>query len=128
MEETRDSGVGAATVVQMPGAVVLQLHGNIDRTATDALTTAYERGVAEQSGDGGRARVVLDFTDADYINSSGIAIVVSVLARARGEGRAVAATGLTEHYRHIFDITRLSDFMEVCPDLDTAVGSSIGSY
>jgi len=48
---------------------------------------------------------------------------VSILARARAEGRGVAAIGLTEHYRHIFDITRLSDFIEVCADLETALES-----
>lgn len=115
----------AATVVEAPGAVVLQLHGTIDRSATDDLTTAY--GDRVSGGDGSRTRLVLDFSDAEYINSSGIALVVSILARARAEGRAVAATGLSDHYRHIFDITRLSDFIEMCPDLDTAVGSPAGS-
>jgi anti-sigma B factor antagonist len=112
----------AASVTDMPGVVVLQLHGNIDRTATEALTGAYEQGLSGRP-DGAQTRVVLDFSDTDYINSSGIAIIVSVLARARAEGRAVAATGLTDHYRHIFEITRLSDFIEVCPDLESAVGS-----
>jgi anti-sigma B factor antagonist len=128
MEATSDGARGAAaTVLEMPGVVVLQLHGNIDRSATGSLTTAYEQGLGGQTG-AERSRVVLDFSDADYINSSGIALVVSVLARARAEGRAVAATGLTDHYRHIFDITRLSDFIEVCADLETAVGSPAGSH
>lgn len=128
MAKTFEGERGAsATVVEMPGVVVLQLHGNIDRTATGALTAAYEQGFADPPG-GDPGRVVLDFSDAEYINSSGIAIIVSVLARARAEGRAVAATGLTDHYRHIFDITRLSDFIEVCADLETAVGSPTGSH
>ena len=103
----------------LPRTIVLELHGNVDRSVTDELTASYERG----SADAEAVRVVLDFTDADYINSSGIALVVSILARARAEGRGVAAIGLTEHYRHIFDITRLSDFIEVCADLETALES-----
>jgi hypothetical protein len=31
------------------------------------------------------------------------------------------ASGLSAHYREIFDITRLSDFIELFPDLDRAV-------
>ena len=48
-----------------------------------------------------------------YINSTGIALVVRLLADARRDGRTVRAIGLTEHYREIFRITRLSDFMEI---------------
>lgn len=112
MQERTEVGVRA-----LPGTVVLELHGNVDRSATDELSAAYERACL----DGSPARVVLDFSDADYINSSGIALVVSILARARSEGRGVAAIGLTEHYRHIFEITRLSDFIDVCADLDAAL-------
>ena len=65
--------------------------------------------------------MVLDFAAVDYINSTGIALIVSVLARARAERRKVVASGLSAHYREIFDITRLSDFIELFPDLDRAV-------
>lgn len=102
---------------ERPGSMVLELHGTVDRSATEKLSAAYEQGRAA----GGPTRVVLDFSDADYLNSSGIALVVSILARARAEGLTVAATGLSEHYRHIFEITRLSDFIEVCADLDAAL-------
>lgn len=102
---------------ELPGSMVLELHGIVDRSVTDELNSAYQRG--QESGR--PARVVLDFSRTEYLNSSGIALVVSILARARAEGRTVAATGLTEHYRHIFEITRLSDFIEVCPDLDAAL-------
>lgn len=104
----------------LPGTMVLELHGVVDRSATEELTAAYEQG--KRAGE--PVRVVLDFSGADYINSSGIALVVSILARARAEGRTVAATGLSEHYRHIFDITRLSDFIEVFSDLDAALTSA----
>jgi anti-sigma B factor antagonist len=106
---------------ELAGTMVLELHGNVDRSTTDLLTEAYERGSTRTDA----LRVVLDFTAADYINSSGIALVVSILARARSEGRGVAAIGLTEHYRHIFDITRLSDFIDVCADLETALESPV---
>ena len=58
-------------------------------------------------------RVSLDFGRVGYINSTGIALVVRLLADARRDGRTVRAVGLTEHYQEIFRITRLSDFMEI---------------
>ena len=55
----------------------------------------------------------LDFHDVAYINSTGIALVVRLLADARRDGRGVRAVGLTPHYVEIFRITRLSDFMDI---------------
>ncbi len=109
----------AATRI-VPGAAVIELSGDIDGSAAAVLTSAYQ-----SAFDGGSPEpagtVVLDFGAVDYINSTGIALIVSVLARARAERRKVVACGLSAHYREIFDITRLSDFIELFPDLDQAV-------
>ena len=61
----------------------------------------------------GPDHLTLDFGDVGYINSTGIALVVRLLADARRDGRGVRAVGLTPHYREIFRITRLSDFMDI---------------
>jgi anti-sigma B factor antagonist len=61
----------------------------------------------------GARRLTLDFRGVGYINSTGIALVVRLLAEARRDGRTVRAIGLTPHYREIFRITRLSDFMDI---------------
>jgi anti-anti-sigma factor len=108
-----------ATTRVLPGAAVIELSGEVDGSAATVLTAAYERTVTEGSAD--LTTVVLDFAAVDYINSTGIALIVSVLARARAERRKVVASGLSPHYREIFDITRLSDFIELFPDLDRAV-------
>lgn len=85
---------------------VLQMSGNIDRAAQGSLDAAYQAVPDGQP-------VKLDFTDVQYINSTGIAVIVGVLAKARAAGQAVSAVGLTEHYREVFRITRLSDFMDI---------------
>ena len=72
---------------------------------------AYARATAD-----GPPGVDIDFTAVDYINSTGIALVVRLLAEARRDGRTVRATGLSDHYREIFRITRLSDFMTIVDD------------
>jgi len=106
-----------ASVRAVPGAAVIELTGEVDGGAAGVLMAAYERAIA----DGDPGTVVLDFAHVDYINSTGIALIVSVLARARAERRKVVASGLSPHYREIFDITRLSDFIELFPDLEGAV-------
>jgi anti-sigma B factor antagonist len=106
--------------VEHPGpAIVLTLIGEVDGGATDVLLPAYD---AAAAGDPAPA-VVLDLAGVDYVNSTGIALIVSVLTRARAQGRTVLATGLSEHYRQIFEITRLSDYITLHPDLGDALRS-----
>jgi anti-sigma B factor antagonist len=103
-------------VRDVSGTAVLVVSGDIDRDAESKVSAAYEQAVATDP-----RRVILDFASTEYINSSGIALIVSVLARARADGRSVAAVGLSDHYREIFEITRLSDFIELYPDVEAAV-------
>lgn len=84
------------------------LTGRIDREAATTLDQAY-RAAAET----GATKVELEFGAVDYINSTGIALIVGLLGRARADSREVLAAGLTQHYQHIFEITRLSDFITI---------------
>jgi anti-sigma B factor antagonist len=88
---------------------VLDLSGDVSSTAEGGLRLAYGEVAAEPV-------VVLDFGAVDYINSTGIALIVGILAEARKSGQEVRARGLAEHYREIFRITRLSDFMTILDD------------
>jgi anti-sigma B factor antagonist len=107
-------------VRRVPGAAILVMRGEIDATAALPLQSAY----AETIGPDMAPRVVLDFTAVDYMNSTGIALIVGILAQARTEHRIVAASGLSDHYRQIFEITRLSDFIQVYADVDDAIATT----
>lgn len=98
-----------ATPRHTGAGTTITLAGDIDGTARDALDAAY---TAITDAD----PVLLDFTRVGYINSTGIALIVGVLARARAQARPVSACGLSEHYREIFEITRLADFIAIYSD------------
>jgi anti-anti-sigma factor len=100
-----------ATVRSADGRAVIDLRGQIDGGAKDALGAIYERAIEGDADD-----ILLNFADVEYINSTGIALIVGLLGRARAEGRTLAACGLSEHYREIFEITRLADFIAIYPD------------
>ncbi len=97
-----------AELTEVPDEIRLRLSGDLNARADETLADAYAKVVAL-----GPRRVSLDFARVGYINSTGIALVVRLLADARRDGRKVRAIGLTEHYQEIFRITRLSDFMEI---------------
>jgi anti-anti-sigma factor len=96
----------AAEVLHDADEAVVLLAGDISGGAEAGLLEAF-------AATGDSSVVVLDFADVSYINSTGIALIVGVLAEARKTGREVRARGLAEHYREIFRITRLSDFMTI---------------
>jgi anti-anti-sigma factor len=91
------------------GVGVVGLSGDVSAAAEDRLREAYGTLAADTV-------VVLDFSEVDYINSTGIALIVGILAEARKTGQEIRARGLAEHYREIFRITRLSDFMTILDD------------
>jgi anti-anti-sigma factor len=91
------------------GTAVLRLAGDVSAAAESALLEAYGRLAGEQV-------VLLDFEQVEYINSTGIALIVGLLAEARKRGQEIQARGLAQHYREIFRITRLSDFLTILDD------------
>jgi anti-anti-sigma factor len=106
-----------ALVRHRDGVGVLDLAGDIDLEAEPGLSAAYAQATADDP-----KAVLLNFAGVGYINSTGIALIVGLLARARAEHRRVSVYGLSNHYREIFQITRLSDFMAVYADEDSAIG------
>lgn len=102
-----------------PRVAVLDLHGEIDAFAEESLNAAYTQAESQDP-----EVVLLNFSDVDYINSTGIALIVGLLARARKTHRTLLSCGLSHHYVEIFNITRLSDFMKVYPDETSALTGS----
>src|ERR671938_572270 len=89
---------------------VIDLHGEINSFADEALHAAFT-----EASEHHPTAILLNFSDVDYINSTGIALIVGLMARARSSKRRLLACNLSEHYVEIFNITRLSDFISVLP-------------
>lgn len=103
-----------ASVSVTRDSVVIVMAGTVNRAAKEEMEAAYAEAAAAPG------EIVLDFSQVEYINSTGIAVIVGVLAMARAGERQVGARGLTDHYREVFEITRLADFMNIYEDAGTA--------
>lgn len=100
-----------ASVRHQPSVSVVDLHGEINAMAEDVLNNAFTEAEARDLD-----VILLNFSDVNYINSTGIALIVSLLARARKQHRRLLACGLNDHYIEIFQVTRLADFLNIFPD------------
>jgi len=85
-------------------AAAIDIQGEINAFAEDALMDAYTQAVS-----GGARVIVLDFSGLEYMNSSGIGLLVTLLIRANRQKQRLLAVGLSDHYKQIFELTRLNE-------------------
>ena len=111
----------SATVRRPAGTAIIDLQGEINAFAEGPLNSAYEQAVVSDP-----ATVILNFSNVAYINSTGIALIVGLLAQARKTHRRLITCGLSDHYQEIFHITRLSDFMTIHTDEAGALAEAMG--
>ena len=97
------------TVRQVSAKVsIIDIQGEVSAGAEHALMDAY----AQIDGKSTRA-ILLNFTRMGYMNSSGIGLLVTLLIRVNRQKQQLLAYGLSEHYQHIFKLTRLSDVIHL---------------
>ena len=77
---------------------------------------------AWQNATGG-GPVLLDFSKVDYINSSGIALIIQMLMEADKTGRKVAAFGLTPHFQKVFTMVGIAKYAGLHKDEPSAVAT-----
>ena len=91
-------------------AGIVDVQGDMNAASEDALMAAY----ASACGSGTKG-VVLNFDQLDFLNSGGIGLLVTLLVRANRNGQRIGACGLSDHYREIFELTRLDDAIAIHP-------------
>ena len=87
-----------------PVASIIEIRGEVSAFAEQVLMGAY----TEASQPGTRF-IILNFSGMEYMNSSGIGLLVTLLIRINRQKQRMLAYGLSEHYKHIFEMTRLDD-------------------
>ena len=85
-------------------ASIIDVKGELTAFAEGVLMDAYN-----QASDGSVRAIILNFEGLEYMNSSGIGLLVTLLIRINREKQRLLTYGLSEHYRSIFQITRLDD-------------------
>jgi anti-sigma B factor antagonist len=83
---------------------IIDIQGDVSAFAEAVLMEAYE----EANTPSTRA-FILNFTGLEYMNSSGIGLLVTLLIRINRQKQRLLAYGLSEHYQHIFQLTRLNE-------------------
>jgi anti-sigma B factor antagonist len=99
-----------------PDAAVIAVAGDVTAACEQDLMAAHE-----QASDIGAKTIVLDFSGMEYMNSGGIGMLVTLLVRGQRRQQRIAAVGLSQHYRQIFELTRLDEAIGLFDDTAAAV-------
>ena len=87
--------------------IVIRVRGDVTAASEQPLMAAYG-----QAGEKTRV-IVLDFSGLEYMNSGGIGLLVTLLVRANRQKQKLVATGLNDHYKQIFELTRLDEAITI---------------
>jgi anti-anti-sigma factor len=99
---------------------VLRLQG---RFAT-GQDSAYLRGKTEEIKNSGFSKVFADFSQVDYIDSTGIGFLIGIYTSVlkNAEGRFVLAN-LNRRVRDVMELTRLANVIPIYPSEQSALAA-----
>jgi anti-sigma B factor antagonist len=99
---------------------VVDIKGDVTAACEPALMLAHET-----AGGGATSKLVLNFAGLEYMNSGGIGMLVTLLVRANRQHQQLAAYGLSEHYREIFELTRLDEAITIYDSEESALSGVV---
>jgi anti-sigma B factor antagonist len=94
-----------------PNISIIDIQGDVTGQAENALMDAFS-----QASSGPTRAILLNFTGLDYMNSSGIGLLVTLLIRTQRQKQRLMAFGLSQHYQEIFMLTRLNEAIGIFKD------------
>jgi len=99
---------------------VVDIKGEVTAACEPVLMSAYEA-----AGGSATSRLVLNFAGLEYMNSGGIGMLVTLLVRANRQRQQLAAYGLSDHYREIFELTRLDEAITIYENEESALDGAV---
>ena len=118
MQSETKSRVDQVTSPAGHAVAILRFEGDIASTSKEAVL-----GVYQALPKAANKIILLDFTKVDYINSSGIALVIQLLIEAANSGQKVYAFGLSPHFTKVFTMVGITKYADLFADQTSALAA-----
>ncbi len=105
-------------VTEANGVAILGLQGRLDLSSGSTLKEHVKKLFAEE-----KTNVHLNLAGVEFINSSGLGSLVSIMKETRLRKGRLTLSNLASYVQEIFDITQLSHIFEIFTSQDEAVSS-----
>jgi anti-anti-sigma factor len=100
------------------GVTLLDIKGDVTTDSDSFLKDAYQN-VTNQ----GTSKILLKFDHEAYINSGGIAVLIQLLAETKRNNQRIGITGLSDHFKKIFNMVGITKFANVHDSVEEALES-----
>jgi len=98
---------------ELPGAVILKPTGSIDSTSTQLMESQIDSLIEKN-----HSRIVIDFSNVDFISSAGVGIFLGTVSRLRSEGGDLFFMNMPKHIEDVFDIINLKSYFTTIESID----------
>ncbi|MBE2270389.1 MAG: STAS domain-containing protein [Anaerolinea sp.] len=99
-------------------ASVIELHGDVNSDGDAAIKGAYRDAVT-----GGATTILFNLSKTEYINTSGISVLIAIVMEAKKAGQKILVCGVSPHYKKVFDLVRFSVYVTMFDTEDAALAS-----
>lgn len=107
-------------VLEKQGDVtVFDIHGDVTALSEPFFGRSYED--ASQQG---TQHIVLKLYEKTYINSGGIAVLIQLLAKTKKNNQLVSITGISDHFKKIFNMVGITKFADIYDTLEEALNGA----
>ena len=101
-----------------PDVTLIQLNGRLDAISSERVKTALQV-LADQD----QAKIIIDLQGVPFIDSSGLAALVSGLRTVRERGGIIVLSGAQSQAQIVFRLTMLDRVFAIHPTYQAARGS-----
>ena len=95
---------------------IFDVKGDVTAFSEPFFNQAYKN-----ANEQGTSKILLKFTENAYINSGGIAILIQLLAQTKRNNQQICITGLSNHFKKIFNMVGITKFAQIYNTVDEAV-------
>ena len=106
------------TETKINDVYLLELSGRIDATCSEQLKDAISAMIDAQ-----KIKILIDLNTVDFIDSSGLGILVACLRLAKNAGGRLKITSLQNSPKKLFEVTRLDRVFDIFDDRQSAIKS-----
>ncbi len=106
------------TLEKRGDVTLFDIQGDITAFSDPFLKEAYETANKQ-----GTSKIVLKFNQDAYINSGGIAVLIQLLAQTKSKNQQISISGLSEHFKKIFNMVGITKFAKIYDTPEQAVES-----
>ena len=101
------------------GILLMHIQGDITSQSEPYINGAYQE--ANDLED--VSKILIQLEKEAYINSGGIAVLIQILAQTQKNDQKIGITGLSEHFKKIFNMVGITKFAHIYDGVEEALKS-----